>query len=135
MFCRQHGFGLRLVDVGVDGDFPEEMKEGAAREDKRLLALIADRKIAYGTADFCREPAMSESEFDRAVEIGVEMVDGCRAQGCNVVSFGEMGIGNTSPSSVWMCLLGGIPLDLCVGAVRGLTRRASGISMRCCTDR
>ncbi len=120
MFCRQHGFGLRLVDVGVDGDFPEEMKEGAAREDKRLLALIADRKIAYGTADFCREPAMSESEFDRAVEIGVEMVDGCRAQGCNVVSFGEMGIGNTSPSSVWMCLLGGIPLDLCVGAGAGL---------------
>ena len=41
------------------------------------------------------------------------------ADGCNVVSFGEMGIGNTSPSSVWMHLLTGISLEQCVGAGSG----------------
>ena len=41
-------------------------------------------------------------------------------RGCNVVSFGEMGIGNTSPSSIWMHLLTGISLEQCVGAGSGL---------------
>ena len=48
------------------------------------------------------------------------MVDECHKEGCNVICFGEMGIGNTSPSSIWMHLLADIPLDLCVGAGSGL---------------
>ncbi|MDE6805469.1 MAG: nicotinate-nucleotide--dimethylbenzimidazole phosphoribosyltransferase, partial [Muribaculaceae bacterium] len=48
------------------------------------------------------------------------MVEMVRNDGCNVVSFGEMGSGNTSSSSMWMHFFTGIPLADCVGAGAGL---------------
>ena len=110
MFCRQHGFKLRIVDVGVDHDF--KMEDGKLK--------IEDYKIAPGTKDFLYEPAMSEEEFDKAIDIGASLVDDCVAEGCRVICIGEMGIGNTSPSSIWMSLLCDIPLDECIGAGAGL---------------
>ena len=107
MFCRQHGFKLRIVDVGVDYDLSGV--EG-----------IIDRKIARGTKNFLYEPTMSEDEFDRAIQIGSDLVDDCVAEGCRVLCIGEMGIGNTSPSSIWMSLFGDIPLKDCIGAGAGL---------------
>ena len=107
MFCRQHGFHLRIVDVGVDYDLSQ-------------IPGIINRKIARGTKNFLYEPAMSEAEFDKAIEVGATLVDDCVAEGCQVLSIGEMGIGNTSPSSIWMHLFGNIPLEECIGAGAGL---------------
>ena len=45
---------------------------------------------------------MSMEEMELCLERGAKITDMIYADGCNVVSFGEMGIGNTSPSSVWM---------------------------------
>ncbi len=173
MLCRQHGFKLRVVDCGVNGDFfvnenrcdgeDVEAKEGysdggrggvksGCREgggegsgvsEKRDSGVKAserleesegcldvpgfiDRKIRRGTRNFLYEGAMTEEEFERAVEIGVEMVDEASADGCNVISFGEMGVANTSPSSIWMHLFTGIPLERCVGAGSGLN--ADGVA-------
>ncbi len=64
MFCRQHGFKLRIVDVGVDYDFTG-------------IDGILDRKIAPGTKNFLYEAAMTEAEFDRAIQIGCDLVDDC----------------------------------------------------------
>jgi nicotinate-nucleotide--dimethylbenzimidazole phosphoribosyltransferase len=107
MFCRQHGFKLRIVDVGVDYDLSS-------------VPGIIDHKIARGTKNFLYEPAMTEEEFDKAIEIGAALVDDCIEEGCKVLSIGEMGIANTSPSSIWMHLFGGIPLKDCIGAGAGL---------------
>lgn len=107
MFCRQHGFKLRIVDVGVDYDFTG-------------IDGILDRKIAPGTKNFLYEAAMTEAEFDRAIQIGCDLVDDCIAEGCRVLSIGEMGIANTSPSSIWMHLFTGVPLQECIGAGAGL---------------
>ena len=107
MFCRQHGFKLRIVDVGVDYDLSNV--EG-----------IINRKISRGTRNFLYEPAMSEKEFDQAIQIGCDLVDDCIAEGCRILSIGEMGIANTSPSSIWMHLFTGIPLKECIGAGAGL---------------
>ena len=112
MFCRQHGFKLRIVDVGVDYIFNEELR----MKNEEFF----DRKIARGTKNFLYEPAMSEEEFDQAIQVGVDLVDACCAEGCRVLSIGEMGIANTSPSSIWMHLFGNIPLDECIGAGAGL---------------
>jgi nicotinate-nucleotide--dimethylbenzimidazole phosphoribosyltransferase len=109
MFCRQHGFKLRIVDVGVDYDFTG-------------VPGIIDRKIARGTRNFLYEPAMTDDEFNRALLVGVDLVDACTAEGCRIVSIGEMGIGNTSPSSIWMHLFGHIPLKDCIGAGAGLDK-------------
>ena len=107
MFCRQHGFKLRVVDVGVDYDLSD-------------VPDIINRKIARGTKNFLYEPAMTEEEFNRVIAVGVDLVDVCCAEGCRVLSIGEMGIGNTSPSSIWMHLFGNIPLKDCIGAGAGL---------------
>ena len=107
MFCRQHGFKLRIVDVGVDYDLSN-------------IEGIIHRKIARGTKNFLYEPAMSEKEFDQAIQIGCDLVDDCIAEGCRILSIGEMGIANTSPSSIWMHLFTGIPLKDCIGAGAGL---------------
>lgn len=130
MFCRQHGFKLRIVDVGVDYDLS-------------AIPGIINRKIARGTRNFLYEPAMTEEEFDKAIQVGVDLVDDCLTErlrvgdgtsgnrealaterdarmGCQVLCIGEMGIGNTSPSSIWMSLFCQIPLDECIGAGAGL---------------
>ena len=105
--CRQHGFQLMIVDAGVDYDLPAG---------KGIVAM----KVRRGTRNFLHEAAMTEEEFQLCLERGAKCVDLAHADGCNVVSFGEMGIGNTSASSLWMTCLTGIPLEQCVGAGSGL---------------
>lgn len=107
MFCRQHGFELFIVDMGVDYDLMP-------------YPGIINRKIAPGTRNFRYEAAMTPDEMNRCIDTGARMVTECHDRGCNVISIGEMGIGNTSPSSVWMHLLAGVPLERCVGAGAGL---------------
>jgi nicotinate-nucleotide--dimethylbenzimidazole phosphoribosyltransferase len=107
MFCRQHGFKLRIVDVGVDYDLSG-------------VDGIIDRKIARGTRNFLHEAAMTSEEFDRAIETGCDLVDDCISEGCRILCIGEMGIANTSPSSIWMHLFADIPLQDCIGAGAGL---------------
>ena len=107
MFCRQHGFDLSIVDVGVDYDLSH-------------VPGIVNRKIARGTKNFLHESAMSEEEYQQALAVGRDLVDDCQEKGCNIVSIGEMGIGNTSPSSIWMHLFCNIPLKECIGAGSGL---------------
>ena len=113
MFCRQHRFELKIVDCGVNFNF-------------NGLSGLIDRKIRMGTRNYLYEAAMTEEEFDRAIAIGAEMVDLVHSEGTNIVSFGEMGIANTSSSSLWMTYLTGISLEQCVGAGSGLDK--TGIS-------
>ncbi len=107
MFCRQHGFDLTIVDVGVDYDLTP-------------YPAILNRKIARGTQNFLYGPAMTMEEYDQAIQTGIELVDACYQKGCQVLCIGEMGIGNTSPSSIWLHLFAGIPLEACIGAGSGL---------------
>lgn len=107
MFCRQHGFHLYIIDVGVDYDLT-------------MCPSIFNRKIARGTDDFLYRAAMTEEQFNRALLVGEEFVNKCHAEGCGIICLGEMGIANTSPSSVWMSLLGGVSLDACIGVGAGL---------------
>lgn len=107
MFCRQHGFKLRIVDVGVDHDL-SDYKD------------IINCKIDRGTKDFLYEPAMTVTQFDKAINIGAEMAFECYNEGCDILSIGEMGIANTSASSIWMSLFGNLPLPDCIGKGAGL---------------
>lgn len=77
-------------------------------------------KVRRGTRNFLHEDAMTPEEMNLCLERGAQCVDRIHAAGCNVVSFGEMGVGNTSASSLWMSCLTGIPLEQCVGAGSGL---------------
>ncbi len=114
MFCRQHGFRLMIVDMGVDYDLSPYYA------DSPTSPGIINRKVARGTRNFLHESAMSIEEMTDAMASGAELVTLCHDEGSNIVCMGEMGIANTSPSSIWMHLLGGVPLDECIGAGAGL---------------
>lgn len=105
--CRQHGFELKIVDAGVDYDLPYEKG-------------IINMKVRNSSRNYLYEAAMTNTEMDLCIERGSEIVRRSHEEGCNVISFGEMGIGNTSSSSMWMTCFTNIPLEQCVGAGSGL---------------
>ncbi|WP_342087598.1 nicotinate-nucleotide--dimethylbenzimidazole phosphoribosyltransferase [Dyadobacter sp. OTU695] len=107
VFTRQHGIKLLLVDAGVDYDFGKNEK-------------LIDAKVNFGTKSFTRQPAMTEAECTQCLEKGADLVRQVRATGCNVIGFGEMGIGNTSSASVIMSRLLNVPVSECVGKGTGL---------------
>lgn len=101
--ARQHNFDLHIVDAGVNFEFKADDP-------------IIDMKIRKSTRNYRYEAAMTDEEMNLAIEKGAECVQRCFDKGCNIISFGEMGITNTSSSSLWMTYLTGIPLKLCIGA-------------------
>ncbi|MDP3912708.1 MAG: nicotinate-nucleotide--dimethylbenzimidazole phosphoribosyltransferase [Bacteroidota bacterium] len=107
VFCRQNGINLKVVDAGVDFDFPEGIP-------------VINAKIARGTRNMRREPAMTLEECAAAIQKGRELVKLEVAGGCNIIGFGEMGIGNTSASSLLMHRFLDIPIEECTGSGTGM---------------
>ena len=108
VFCRQNGIQLLVCDVGVNGSFEENTD------------AFVKYKIRSGTRNMRHEPAMTPNECEAALDAGKTLVDGVSHRDCNVVGFGEMGIGNTSSAALLMHRLTGLPLAKCVGRGTGL---------------
>lgn len=79
------------VDIGVADD-----------------TLIENAKIARGTANMAKGPAMSREEAVKAIMVGVDMAGRAKEAGYNIIATGEMGIGNTTTS----CAVGCVLLDM-----------------------
>ena len=108
VLARQGGIELVVADAGVAHDF-------GPREN------LVDAKVSpRGTASYLAGPAMTAEQCETAMARGAEIVAGLHARGCNVVGFGEMGIGNTASASLITHFLAGIPLEDCVGRGTGL---------------
>lgn len=107
VFTRQNGITLQVVDAGVDYDFGKNEK-------------LIDAKVGFGTKNFLLSPAMTAAELDECLHRGREIVARVQATGCDVIGFGEMGIGNTSSASLIMSKLLDVPLEDCVGKGTGL---------------
>lgn len=101
--ARQHGFTLKIVDAGVNFDFKPDDP-------------IINKKIAKSTRNYLNEAAMTKEEMLLAIERGAECAQACFNKGCNIISYGEMGITNTSSSALWMTYMTDIPLERCIGA-------------------
>ncbi len=140
VFARQNGLALSVIDCGVAHDFGE-LADGSAsaRQDLHAggAATAADsctsaagtptrvpaflnRKIAPGTANYLEQPAMTAAACAQAMTQGAALVGELAARGCNVVGFGEMGIGNTASASLLTHCLSGAPLADCIGRGTGL---------------
>lgn len=102
--------GARVIaaDLGVNFDFEPDLP-------------IFHKKIGKGTANFARVPAMSRADAVRSIEAGIEIVNELIADGpVELLGTGDMGIGNTTPSSAVIAAFSGI-------AVEKLTGRGTGI--------
>jgi nicotinate-nucleotide--dimethylbenzimidazole phosphoribosyltransferase len=104
VFAQQNGCALHIVDTGVNHDFGQR-------------AGLFDRKVAPGTRNFCEQAAMSTAQCEQAVQAGMQFA---AALDCDVLGFGEMGIGNTTAAAALMAAITGIAARDCVGAGTGL---------------
>ena len=90
------GADVTVVDIGVAGDLDELARAGK----------IIDCKVARGTENFCKGPAMTREQAIRAVEAGIGIARRL-SPGTDVFGTGEMGIGNTTPSSAIIAVMTG----------------------------
>ncbi len=107
VFAKQNNINLKVVDSGVNFDF--EKNEN-----------LINTKIEYGTKSFLQQKAMTENQLDQCFEKGQEIVNQIVGSGCNILGFGEMGIGNTSSATMLMSCLTNLPIEKCVGRGTGL---------------
>jgi nicotinate-nucleotide--dimethylbenzimidazole phosphoribosyltransferase len=76
---------------------------------------IIERRIADGTADMTKGPAMSRAQAEQAIETGIDLVRECKANGYQILATGEMGIGNTTTSSAVASVLLGHTVEEMTG--------------------
>ena len=113
VLARHIGARVVVVDMGVASELP-------AHPD------LVNAKIALGTRDFSREPAMTRDEAIRAIQAGIEIATreiapSTHAQGgADILGTGDMGIGNTTPSAA-------ITATITRRAVKDVTGRGTGV--------
>lgn len=108
VLARHGGIDVKVVDMGVDYDFGS-------------LPGLIDLKVANGTANFTKAPAMTRDQAVTALEAGITLATEAKSAGISMVGTGDMGIGNTTPSSAIIAVLSKKP-------VRDVTHYGTGIN-------
>jgi len=98
VLARHIGARVVIVDMGVASDIPT----GRSRLERDILV---SRKIACGTANISKGPAMTREQAMESILSGVEVVEAEIIRGVDIVGTGDMGIGNTTPSAAIACAL------------------------------
>lgn len=108
VLARHAGAEVVVVDVGVDYSFQN-------------LEGLLHKKVVWGTKNFLKERAMSLEEAKRVIEVGKETVREVISRGFNLIGLGDMGIGNTTPSSAITSVITGKPVEKVTGKGTGIT--------------
>jgi nicotinate-nucleotide--dimethylbenzimidazole phosphoribosyltransferase len=108
VLARHAGARVIAADLGVNFDFDPKLP-------------IFHKKVAKGTANFARVPAMTRQQAEQSIMAGIDIVKELIAQGpIKMLGTGDMGIGNTTPSTAIIAAFSGL-------AVEKLTGRGTGI--------
>jgi nicotinate-nucleotide--dimethylbenzimidazole phosphoribosyltransferase len=121
VLARQAGVHVVVVDMGIIPDVSALAVENTAQaaEDLNAYPLIV-KKVGHGTKDFTSGPAMTRQEAEASVMAGFEVGAGLFKQGVELLGTGDMGIGNTTPSSTIGAVITG-------HAVERMTGRGTGV--------
>ena len=107
VLAKAFGCGITVCDVGVNAEIPTD--------------AVLNRKIAYGTRDMAKEPAMTREQAEKAILTGAELAMATEA---DALGIGEMGIGNTTTSSAVLSVLLSLPVEEVTGRGGGVTDEA-----------
>jgi len=86
VLARHVGARVVVVDMGVAAEFESNP------------ALVV-KKIGFGAKNMTKEPAMTRDEAIKSIKAGIDVFEAEFAEGVDIVALGDMGIGNTTPSS------------------------------------
>jgi nicotinate-nucleotide--dimethylbenzimidazole phosphoribosyltransferase len=107
VLARHAGAEVVVIDIGVKGDFG------------KICGLIS-KKIVSGTRNIRKGPAMTRSEAESCIEVGINLAEEYAKKGYRLFGTGEMGIGNTTPSSAIAAVLTGSPVSEVSGRGTGI---------------
>jgi nicotinate-nucleotide--dimethylbenzimidazole phosphoribosyltransferase len=107
VLARQAGATVEVLDVGVAADLPSHPQ-------------LVCAKVARGTRDFTREPAMTLGECELALNAGSERARSAAEAGHDVLVLGEMGIANTTSAAALMAAYLGMSAAACIGRGTGV---------------
>jgi nicotinate-nucleotide--dimethylbenzimidazole phosphoribosyltransferase len=105
VMCHQCGVDIKTVDVGMVTD----------------TTARTDLKVAYGTKNMTKGPAMMREEAIKGIEAGIAMAEELKSQGYQMLATGEMGIGNTTTSSAVASVLMNQSVETMTGRGAGLS--------------
>jgi nicotinate-nucleotide--dimethylbenzimidazole phosphoribosyltransferase len=107
VLARQAGARVAVVDIGVNHDFGQ-------------MPELLIRKVAYGSRNMAKEPALTREEAIKAMLVGVEMAEMATASGMDAMAAGDMGIGNTTPAAALASIFTGRPVAAVTGRGTGI---------------
>jgi len=107
VLARHAGARVVIVDMGVACDLEEH-------------SSLVIKKVSYGTKNMTKGPAMSRNEAIRSIENGVEVFKEEIANGIDIIGTGDMGIGNTTPSSAIVSVITGRNVEEVTGRGTGI---------------
>ena len=107
VLAKHAGVDVRVVDIGVDYEFG-------------TVPGLLDRKVMKGTNNLAVESAMTRSQAEQAVMVGVELATEAVREGIGLIGTGEMGIGNTTPSAAITAVMTGQPVADVTGCGTGI---------------
>ncbi|MBI5101060.1 MAG: nicotinate-nucleotide--dimethylbenzimidazole phosphoribosyltransferase [Nitrospirae bacterium] len=113
VLARHAGADVVVVDIGVDYDFGD-------------VPGLLDMKVMRGTKNMAKGPAMTRDEAIKCVETGIEIANGYAKKGYKIFGTGDMGIGNTTPSSAIAAVLTGKPASEVTGRGTGISAESLG---------
>ncbi|MFM2589790.1 nicotinate-nucleotide--dimethylbenzimidazole phosphoribosyltransferase [Vibrio sp. TBV020] len=108
-FCRANDVNLKVVDTGIL--IPVEHSS----------ADFIVQRLGERTQNFAKQAAMTLQQVKQGIELGQSLVNKLINDGCNIVMFGEMGIGNTSSAAAILSALSKRDARECVGRGTGIT--------------
>jgi nicotinate-nucleotide--dimethylbenzimidazole phosphoribosyltransferase len=119
VLSRHAGAEIVVVDIGVNYEF------GA-------VDGLVHAKVAPGTANLARGPAMTREQALQALQVGADLADRAADDRVDLLGIGEMGIGNTTPAAAILACLGGLAPQAVVGRGTGvddagLNRKAEAV--------
>ena len=113
VLARHAGAEIVVLDAGVAADLPPH-------------PMLRSVKIGAGTANMAQGPAMSRQQAVQCIEIGIETAHEQIAEGADLVACGDMGIGNTTPSSAITSVITGADPAVTTGRGAGIDDSAFG---------
>lgn len=111
IMCKKAGARILPIDIGMAGK-----------------TKVPDHKVACGTRNFAKEPAMTREQALQSILTGVRIVEEQKKAGVELLATGEMGIGNTTTSSAVLAALLQIDPEKVTGRGAGLT--SAGLSRK-----
>lgn len=104
------GAKVVVVDMGVAFDLTDLVE----------TSRIISKKVDYGTRNFTKGPAMTYEQAVQSIEAGIEVVNELDKSGLHLLGVGDMGIGNTTPSSAIAAALTGRKVEEVTGRGTGV---------------